>query len=71
MKQFYTHRLFWILPLACVMGMSSCKRFPNPFTNQKVLAEVGGERLYLHEYENGNRYDGFEIKRYLLHCLKI
>ena len=31
------------------MGMSSCKRFPNPFTNQKVLAEVGGERLYLHE----------------------
>ncbi len=49
MKQFYTHRLFWILPLACVMGMSSCKRFPNPFTNQKVLAEVGGERLYLHE----------------------
>ena len=43
------NRLFLIFSLAVVAGFVSCKRFPNPFANQKVLAEVGGEKLYLHD----------------------
>ena len=38
------------LVLILVFAAVSCKRFPNPFAgNGKVLAEVGDERLYIHD----------------------
>ncbi len=43
------NRLLLILSLTIVAGLVSCKRFTNPLANQEVLAEVGGEKLYLHD----------------------
>lgn len=47
-------RIRCILPLLAGMAvMASCKRFPNPFAgNDRILAEVGDERLFAHDVES-------------------